>query len=643
MILPTSCKNKQEGTTGSSSHQEPASVDFKNTENGLKEETAGSGSTVDFSIRNGLPLFKKYSYFVVGDTPFSRVSQYSYYLKELRSRTVRFSLTAQSKTDEPLLYKKNMKDAMTLFGDILDKYSTLYWHMSYAKAAVNPKIASIDPDNAVYYEPVYAIWNNAWKSAAQYFLDKDIRCYYEVWNEPDQNLWTKFNFDGYIRMYENTAKAVREGNPDAFIGGLSASHLSVLGLDNYREFLDAVMLDKVPIDFISFHDYDKGYIDEVPQIEAELKSRHYYDTTQIHYTEFNIYNVPYSEWYLDADKRKDFTLQKSAAVPMILTAIDNMNSFTDVSIVQWASLMDGSGAFSVIDPNGKRTPAYYAQYLYMHMPVERVLSTGATKSIKTMASADEATAAAMIWNESDQDQPFSMDLKNIPFSDYTVSVYRIDSTHSSYLETGKSDELEMVEQKTDASGKNLAWSGTIPANGTVFIKITTDQESPLEKETSIGSIIRNDNYYKDREQNSYGDFDELTSTALIGTGDSDNGRGCVAVTYSKIQDKVNVTGKIRGTPKALDSDSCLGIRVDYQTSGGYTDSVLYTNDTTSKTRSSKIPFGTGKAPGETVVVDMTKFEMDIKGKAPADWTGKVILTFDIENTGANTEARLIVN
>lgn len=599
---------------------------------------------VNFAIRDGLPLFKKYSYFLIGDTPFDRVNHYAYYLEELRARNVRFSLTVQSTEDEPLLYKKNMKDAMWLFGDAISEYAIPYWHMSYVRAAVNPTIAQTDPDNAVYYEPDYAIWNNAWKTAAEYFREESIRCCYEVWNEPDQQLWTKFDFNGYIRMYQNTAKALREGNPDAFVGGLAASHLSVLGLDKLNLFLDSVASDNTPIDFVSLHDYDQGYLTEVPQLQAALRARPYYDKTQIHYTEFNIYNVPYSEWYLDPSERTDFTLQNAVAAPMMLTAIDKMNGFTDVSVVQWAALMDGSGAFSVISPDGKRTPAYHVQRLYMHMPVERVQASTGNAGVQIMASADETVAAVMLWNPTDSPQNLSINLNNIPFAHYSATVSRIDSEHSSYRESASgSDELAVVESHEGLSTCALSWNGTIPANGTVYIELDSGEPHLLDNEISVGTVVRTDNYYKQHGQNAYGDFDELTSTALIGTGDSENGRGCVAVTYDQIKDTIQVSGKLRGDLRTVNSDSGLIVRVDYQTPAGYTRAVEYKAGVTSCSRSTPIPFGSGEAAHVVVPVDFNNFEMDIRGYAPADWTGRVILTFDIENTGAWTEAKLALS
>lgn len=597
---------------------------------------------VDYSLRQGMPLFKKYSYFIIGDTPMDRVARYAYYLKELRARNARFSLTVQATEDDEAMYKYHMLGAMYAFGDSINQYATPYWHMSYVKSAINPEAAVSDSQNAVFYEPVYPIWNNAWKTVAKYFKDKGVRCYYEVWNEPDIDLWTKFNWDGYIRMYENTATALRKGNPDAFVGGIAAAHLSNLGIDKYRKFLDTIQKDTIPIDFVSFHNYGDDYPKEITNIKAELAARPYYNKTQIHYTEFNVYSPPYSEWYLDYSERKDFTLQKSKIIPDMFNAINYLNSQTDVSIIQWASLMDGAGAFSVINPNGTRAATYYGQYVYMHMPVERVKSSVNNQNIGVMSSADTTMAATLAWNNSQTEQNTTINLKNIPYTNYEVTLYRIDSNHSSINENSDNDKMAPLERITGCDKSTLSWSGKIPGKGTIYIELKKTGAVPeLDQAGSVGRIIRNDNYYQNRTQNSYADFDDMTSTILIGMGENDKARSLLGLTYSKINDKVHVSGKLRGTLQKVDADSSFGVRVDYQTSSGYVKSVLYTSSITSDSRNSIFPWGTKKRPDLMIKVkNIMSFDMDIKKNAPSGWNGNTILSFDMQNTGKWTEAKL---
>ncbi len=611
----------------------------------LQAAISDAPNSVDFATRDGVPLFKKYSYYIVGDADFGDVNQFGSELLNLRSRQTRFSLTVQATEDEPLIVKKHMKSAMDLFGNALNKNSSCFWHMSYVVSAIDPTIAGLDSANAYYYEPNYEIWNNAWKAAAEYFRDKDIRSTYEVWNEPDQPHWTKFDWDGYIRMYQNTAGALRAGDPDAVVGGIAASHLSTLGKDKYVQFLDAIRESGTPIDFVSFHDYDKGYIREVPEIRAELAARNeYYNKTSIMYTEFNIHNLPMSEWEKPIDQRTDFYLQSSAAVPEMIRAMDNFNNMTDVSLVQWAALLMGNSSFAVIDSEGNRAPAYWAQYLYAHMPVERVLSENTQEGVIVLASSDEGKSAIMICNSNAEAVDYSFNMKGIPYEKYDAATYRIDKQHASYLESDDgSDELIPTAQQYGLTESAMGWSGTVPAGGTVYIELASGEKCPLEQHSEVGYIVRTDWFYKDRTKNAYGDFDDLTATALVGTGDQADGRGTVAVTLRDVKDTIHVTGKTSGSFTFDTPDSFAGVRVDYQTEAGYTYSVVYTDQNASKNRTSQVPFGTGKAADQIIEVDLTDFDMAVKENAPMGWNGQVVITFDVENTGLNTEYKWTMN
>ncbi|MBQ2922878.1 MAG: hypothetical protein IJE60_07335 [Tyzzerella sp.] len=598
-------------------------------------------NAVDFSQRDGIPLFKKYSYFIIGDTDFNLVNQYAEELKNLRSRATRFSLTVQSDEYTDANVKNDMAGAMYLFGDSIDKYSSCFWHMSYANAAIKQENAISDPDNKIYYEPDYSIWNPTWTSAASYFKENNIRTYWEVWNEPDQSAWTKFDWDGYIRMYQNTANALRDADKDAMVGGISASHHSNLNLteDRYGQFLDAMMQSQTPVDFVSFHDYEKLYNNEIPFIEAGLSNRaDYYAKTQIMYTEFNVHMLEMEEWYKDYSERTDFTLQKSAIVPVMMQAIEDLNGYTDVSVVQWAALLQKNSAFAIIDSEGNRSPAYWAQYLYAHMPVERVLASNTEENIQVLASSDEGKSAVMLCNSGNTDVEYSLDLTNIPYETYNAVVYRIDKEHTSYLESSDgSDELLPVGQEEGLTSQGLNWTGNIPAGGTVYIEFTSGETCPLEENNEVGDIVRTDHYYKDRTAKSYSDFDDQTATAIVGTGNNAQGRGCTAVTLRNVSDAISVTGKLRSQLASNDTNSFAGVRVDYHTSAGYTYAVQYVGDIKGTSRTSVVPFGTERVADRTVDVNLEEFEMNIAGYAPSGWDGQVIITFDIENTGANTE------
>lgn len=74
--------------------------------------------------------------------------------------------------------------------------------------------------------------------------------YFEVWNEPDLQIFFDGKQEDYFKLYEYTAKAVKEMNPNLRVGGPSSS--ACLWLE---EFLAFCKKNDVPCDFVSTHHY----------------------------------------------------------------------------------------------------------------------------------------------------------------------------------------------------------------------------------------------------------------------------------------------------------------------------------------------------------------------------------------------------
>ena len=601
-----------------------------------------SNISVDFSTREGLPLFKRQSYCIENTQQFA---EYAYHLLELRARSARFMLTngaASTNELDIIAYMKKTMSTSTSFGEILRKYSTPFWYIRQVNAAIDPEAQKKDPANAVWYEPIYSIWNPIWTGSAEYMANKDMRSFYEVWNEPDQTYWTRFDWDGYIRMYRNTVTALRKGDKNAFVGGPAMSSLNTLGEDNFKKFLDTLSAENLPLDFYSMHSYETGatLLGELDRVREGLMSYEAFKTTQIIYSEYNVYIPLMEEWTIPFEQRTDFTLQSSRIVPDALSTIMDLNRYTDVTQVQWAWLLLENGSFALVDSWGNRSPLYHALYAYAHMPTDAVKMENSSNAIQITASADSVSAAALLWNRAPWEEETEVVLNNIPFTKYDVTIYRIDSAHSSYYETGNGDEFEAVETFKGCTSSSFTWEGKIPGSGTVYITITTGETPELDRHSSVGDIIRSDNYFENREQNSYSDFDDLTSTALIGTGDNKTARGLVAVTYTDVKDKIQVSGSLPYNDiKQINNSSSLGVRIDYHTRNGYTKSVLYAIMAPKSENERVYPFGTCEKPDVVYQVDISGFEMDIKGNAPEGWDGQIIISFDIEDTGKWTEAK----
>lgn len=74
--------------------------------------------------------------------------------------------------------------------------------------------------------------------------------YFEVWNEPDLSCFFAGSQKDYFKLYEATARAIKEVDPNLRVGGPSTS--ACLWLEEFLAFCEK---NKVPCDFVSTHHY----------------------------------------------------------------------------------------------------------------------------------------------------------------------------------------------------------------------------------------------------------------------------------------------------------------------------------------------------------------------------------------------------
>lgn len=96
----------------------------------------------------------------------------------------------------------------------------------------------------------------------RYGADEVRRWPVEVWNEPNLTVfWKDADQDAYFRLYEATARAVKDVDADLQVGGPAISP----GSDEWwAPFTDFVTSRDVPVDFLSRHAYTSGPAQHVP-------------------------------------------------------------------------------------------------------------------------------------------------------------------------------------------------------------------------------------------------------------------------------------------------------------------------------------------------------------------------------------------
>ena len=302
--------------------------------------------------------------------------------------------------------------------------------------------------------------------------------YHEIWNEPDLGtvFWTG-NQNDYNNIYQRGVTAIRGVDPAAIVGGPALA----IATGWADEFLNFLTSHQLPLDYFSFHHYGTDY-DGALQAMQGVKAKYGLANTVIHLNEYN----PYTNRTNDTNSPCD----RFPAAAQLLTDFKNFLNYPYLRLVSWAQFMDPGDGFEhigLVSVDGHVKAAYNGWAIYARMPVDR-RQVSISGSLQAMASTDGSTASLVVWNQSGSDQTTTITLNNLPFSNGTLTVYRIDGTYSSYYDNPQYEALTQTESHAGvSSGWN--WSGTVPNNGVVYFEAKTGSGGG-------GSPFNPNTYYK---------------------------------------------------------------------------------------------------------------------------------------------------
>ncbi len=132
-------------------------------------------------------------------------------------------------------------------------------------------------------------------------------------------------------------------------------------------------------------------------------------------------------------------------------------------------------------------------------------------------------------------------------------------------------------------------------------------------------------------------------------GSESSANATVGVTAEELPPLLTISAQADGTLTRQNADSLLGVRIDYQVGDAYTQSVLFHGplhgdpDLYDARRSAPMPWGTQRPPKEAIrVADFAHFTVTPRAHAPVGWTGRVQITFLMQNTGPGTRAKIVL-
>jgi xylan 1,4-beta-xylosidase len=336
----------------------------------------------------------------------------------------------------------------------------------------------------------YAKWERLIQTLVQHWTtrygrDEVRKWYFEVWNEPNLKdaFWTS-DMAEYFKLYDATVRAVKSVAAEYRVGGPATA-----GRGWITEMIDHASKARVPLDFITTHDYgvSSGALDEEgtnqlfldPSLDA-ISSGVKQVREQIKTSALPALPLHYTEWstsYSPRDPVHDAYISAAYILSRLKRSEGNVESmsywtFTDIFEEPGPVPSPFHGGFGLINFQGLRKPSFYAYQFLNRLGAEELVSTDKDSWI----TRTNRSIQLLFWNytppttkESNQIY-FKRDLpskaagdtqlwfEGLPPGNYTLTTYHVgydvNDVYTDYLKLGSPATLTREQVRVLAEQNN---------------------------------------------------------------------------------------------------------------------------------------------------------------------------------------------
>ncbi len=317
----------------------------------------------------------------------------------------------------------------------------------------------------------------------RYGVDELKRWYFEIWNEPNLNIFWSGDQAEYFKLYEVTTRAIKSVSPAYRVGGPATA-----GHGWIPEMINFANQKHVPLDFVSTHDYgvkgigaDESGVQQLYLVPDKDTIIGGVRTVRAQIASSAIPKLPlhYTEWSTSYSPR-DPVHDSYISAAYILSKLkgtegyaDSMSywTFTDIFEENGPVPSPFHGGFGLLNFQGLRKPAFYA-YQFLHKLGAEELQSNDEES---WACRSANGAQILFWNftppitkESDQkffkrDLPAKavgtvhVSITGLPRATYQLNLfsvgYQVNDVYADYLKMGSPPTLTR-EQVRELAKKN---------------------------------------------------------------------------------------------------------------------------------------------------------------------------------------------
>lgn len=278
----------------------------------------------------------------------------------------------------------------------------------------------------------------------RYGVDEVAQWGFEVWNEPNLEVFWSGSQSDYFRMYAEAARAVKGVDERLPVGGPSTAAADwIEPLAAYAEAND------LPLDFATSHTYGNMPLDAEPALQ-----RHGFDKTPIWWTEWGVGSTHFGPIH-DGVIGGPFVLSGFAAVQNRMDALAYWVISDHFEELGRPTRLFHNG-FGLLTVGNLRKPRYWAVHLAAHLGdqllAREVSGDGADVLVQTLASRhDDGTVDVLVWNgtingqltggDPRLDRQIRVRIAGLDDASRTATIARVDATHSNIL-AGYPDDVD---------------------------------------------------------------------------------------------------------------------------------------------------------------------------------------------------------
>jgi xylan 1,4-beta-xylosidase len=312
-----------------------------------------------------------------------------------------------------------------------------------------PAAIARDPEQTVFaYRGIisppadWTRWHDVVRALAahlveRYGIDEVATWAFEVWNEPNLEVFWTGTREDYLRLYDESARAVKSVDARLRVGGPSTA------AGEWVETLTAHAEDAgVPLDFVTTHTYGNLPLDVAPSLH-----RHGLDRVPVWWTEWGVGSTHFGPIH-DGVIGAPFALSGFAAAQGRLDALAYWVISDHFEELGRPPSLFHNG-FGLLTVGNLRKPRYWAVHLAAHLGDDvlaaRLAGDGADVLVQAWATRhDDGTVDVLVWNgtingalmhgDPRLDRQVRLAVTGLDDGPYRATLARVDATHSNVLD-----------------------------------------------------------------------------------------------------------------------------------------------------------------------------------------------------------------